>query len=127
MSLPKRSDFVYTRTMSDRSLNAAQRDVQRLLLWLVWWYTDGLFAVLRWMRQELVLSWRALGIRLWIASFFRPMYGVNDWFGRTISIVMRAVILFFRGLWWVGELCAYVLLVVAWCVWIPFAFALLFV
>ena len=113
--------------MPDRSLSLLRRDFMRLLRAPIWWYTDGLRGVLRWMRQELALSWRSLGIRLWIASFFQPMYGVRDWPGRLISIVVRAVMIVGRLLWWIGEAFVYLLAVVLWCIWIPLALTLLFV
>lgn len=79
------------------------------------------------MYQSLSIEWRALGIGLWVRSFFRPMYGVTDLWGRIISVFARFFVILARFLWWCAHALVYGLAVALWCAWIPLALALLFV
>lgn len=117
----------YTRHMSVPSASFFQRDLLTLAKFPLWWYGEGLFGVLVWMRASLYVEWRALGIGLWLRSFFRPMYGVTDLWGRAISVFARLFVILGRLLWWLAHVLVYSVALILWCVWIPFALALLFV
>lgn len=113
--------------MSVPSATFFQRDLLTLVKFPLWWYSEGLFGVLAWMRASLRVEWRALGIGLWLRSFFRPMYGVTDLWGRVISVFARFFVILGRLLWWLAHVLVYGVALILWCVWIPFALALLFV
>jgi hypothetical protein len=104
-----------------------RRDLTSLIAFPLWWYGDGLFGVLTWMRESLQAEWRALGIGLWMRSFFQPMYGVTDLPGRVISVVARLFVILGRSAWWLIQAVIYAVGVVVWCLWIPLSIALLFV
>jgi len=80
----------------------------------IWWYGNGLFALVEWSKDGLVYRWRSYALSLWIRQFFVPMYGAYDWTGRLISIVMRFVIIVGRLMTLVLELGVYLLLVFLW-------------
>ena len=63
-----------------------------------WWYTTGLFGLIHWFQRALRFRWKSYGLGIWLRHFFVPMYGQYDWSGRLVSIVMRAVVLFGRGI-----------------------------
>ncbi len=62
----------------------------------VWWYTQGIADVARWLGARLAYRLRQASLRLWMSSLLLPMFGQWDWVGRLISIVMRVLILFAR-------------------------------
>lgn len=79
----------------------------------MWWYTDGLMKLGKWIVQELEYRWKAYSFTIWIKNLFVPMYGQYDWSGRLVSFIMRVVVLIGRGIALVVEACAYLLLSVA--------------
>lgn len=113
--------------MTAPSRTAIQRDFFTALAFPLWWYTDGLSDIVEWMRVSLRVEWRALGIGLWMKSFFRPMYGVTDLSGRAISIITRFFVILARFLWWMAHVFVYGGVLAIWCAWIPCALALFFV
>jgi len=63
------------------------------IAWPVWWYNAGakhLFWRLGKTRHDL---WRDLGMKIFLASFFKPMFGLTDIWSRLISLGMRAFLL----------------------------------
>lgn len=83
----------------------------------LWWYGAGFFSVLKWIQEDLRLEWGRLGVRLWIRSWLRPMYGASDLLGRLISVVMRTVMIVGRSLWWLIRAGVYGLGALAWLAW----------
>lgn len=83
----------------------------------VWWYREGLEEVIAWSWTGLKTRAQSLQIRLWMRSFFRPMFGVQDLWGRGISIVMRFLVLIGRLFFLAFEAFAYAVLILLWCVW----------
>ncbi len=83
----------------------------------LWWYGTGFFSVVNWIREDLRLEWGRLGVRLWMRSWLRPMYGASDLVGRLISVVMRTVMIIGRSLWWLARALTYALAAVAWLAW----------
>ena len=67
------------------------------LHWPLWWYSRGLYLVVRYILQSLGRSEAGLGVRLMLVHMFQPMYGQNDREGRIISFVMRLVLLISRA------------------------------
>ncbi len=99
----------------------------RVFRFPLWWYGEGLASLLRWIRTDLAMEWRSMGVRLWIAALFRPMYGSYDVLGRIVSFVMRLVVISARTVWWLVMACAFGVGVLLWCLWLPLAIALFFV
>lgn len=69
------------------------------LWWPIWWYTAGLWERLKWFGGQLKATWKALAIGLWLKNFFAPMYADRSILGRSISLVMRIVILIWKLVW----------------------------
>ena len=101
--------------------------VLRVIRFPLWWYTDGLQALLAWMEQDLRFAWRSLALRAWIKSLFLPMYGMYDVWSRGISFVARVLVILARMMWWKITALLYLLAIMLWCAWIPFALSLFFV
>jgi hypothetical protein len=113
--------------MSAPSGAFVRRDLATAIAFPLWWYSEGLLGVLQWMKESLRSEWRALGIGLWLRSFFQPMYGVSDISGRIISVFARFFVILGRSAWWLAHAMVYAVGLVLWCVWIPLSLALLFV
>ncbi|MBI4262681.1 hypothetical protein HY624_04105 [Candidatus Uhrbacteria bacterium] len=95
----------------------------------VWWYTRGFVDVLRWAGNSVQARESAIGIRIWIANLFVPMYGQSDWQGRSISFVFRVLILLVRSFLfflWVFIICALVLAYLVWPIGAAFGFITVF-
>lgn len=60
-------------------------------MFLVWWYTHGLFALLQRLQQRLSDLVRALSLKVLVRYLFVPMYGYNDIWSRIISFWVRLV------------------------------------
>ncbi|MEI7498529.1 MAG: hypothetical protein WCK11_04600 [Candidatus Falkowbacteria bacterium] len=70
----------------------------------VWWYTEGLFNIGQILYERLKNQEKAWGFLVWVRNIFRPMYGLTDFAGVVISILVRIVQIIFRGvimLFWV--------------------------
>jgi len=80
----------------------------------IWWYTEGFFDVIRWVRRSLGYRWRAYSFAVWMKNFFVPMYGQYDIAGRVVSVFMRLVVLIGRGVAFVLEALAYFFLTAFW-------------
>ena len=64
----------------------------------VFWYTRGLSDAAQYCLRLIVRRWYALGVGVWIANLFVPMFGQHDMAGVLISFFMRLVQIFARGL-----------------------------
>lgn len=60
-------------------------------MFLVWWYTTGLFNVLQRLRRRMAELVRALHLKKLTKYLFVPMYGYNDIWSRLISFPVRLV------------------------------------
>ncbi len=85
-----------------------------VLYFPVWWYTEGFFEVIGFVRQRLGYRWRAYSFALWMKNFFVPMYGQYDLAGRVVSVFMRFIVLIGRGVAFVFEAFGYFLVTGAW-------------
>ncbi len=81
----------------------------------LWWYTEGLASLVRWLARALQYRVRGYALSLWIRHFFVPMYGAYDWVGRLISMAMRAAVITARSLVVVIEVLVSFGLVLLWC------------
>ncbi len=62
-----------------------------LLYFPLWWYTGGLRVAASYSLGLLRMGNEYLAPGLWLRNLFVPMFGQNDWQGRLVSILMRAV------------------------------------
>ena len=78
-----------------------------VLYFPVWWYGRGLkdTAIFCWKKTR--GGWQALALSIFLANFFKPMYGQNDLLARVLSVVThliqilsRLMPLFFWALFW---------------------------
>lgn len=60
-----------------------------LLYWPLWWYSKGLFAMLKWFFYNVEYYARLSAVGVWIRNIFTPMFGQYDWQSRFISFVVR--------------------------------------
>ncbi|MBF8280452.1 MAG: hypothetical protein HW383_225 [Candidatus Magasanikbacteria bacterium] len=72
-----------------------------------WWYSVGLFVFSQMMAESLRRAARNLGIALWAANLFTPMFGQYDRVGRIISffvrlanVIGRSIALVLFAVWW---------------------------
>ncbi len=84
------------------------------LYWPIWWYTSGLKSRLLAAAEQIKLTWRALGLGLWLKSMFKPMYADKSFTGRAISLVMRFIILWWKLLWMAIWLVIIIILLLLW-------------
>jgi len=63
-----------------------------------WWYSTGLFRLLKSLAVFLRDRQINLGIAVWVKNIFTPMYGQRDFISRLISFVIRLLQIFVRGL-----------------------------
>ena len=68
------------------------------LYWPLWWYTEGLLNAGRFCLNEIVVQAERLGLTIWVANIFTPMFGQYDLEGRLISFFMRLVQIIIRGI-----------------------------
>jgi hypothetical protein len=62
----------------------------------LWWYSRGLVLALKWALKEIGETQDFLGVHIWVANIFRPMYGQRDIQGKIISFFMRIVQIILR-------------------------------
>ncbi|MEW6610922.1 MAG: hypothetical protein AB1352_04860 [Patescibacteria group bacterium] len=67
-----------------------------IIMWPVWWFTQGLWTTLRWVGRGIANEWFDFGLGPWLKSMFTPMYADYSLAGRAISFVARVIILAFR-------------------------------
>ena len=58
---------------------------------LIWWYTGGLLALLRKVREHIRSFAHSWNLNVLTRYLFVPMYGYNDWASRMISFCVRVV------------------------------------
>lgn len=63
----------------------------------LWWYTRGAVRAIDRFRARVRDANDHLALLIWMRSIFIPMYGQYDFAGRLISIVMRCLQIFIRG------------------------------
>jgi hypothetical protein len=85
----------------------------------VWWYTDGFFGVLGWIRRSLAYRWQSYNMAVWMKNFFVPMYGQYDLAGRLVSVFMRFIVFIGRLVALCVEAVVYLLLAALWLISLP--------
>jgi hypothetical protein len=69
-----------------------------ILMFPVWWYSRGLFALVLGIVEFLKNREKSLALSVWLKNIFKPMYGQSDWQGILISIFIRIVQIIFRSI-----------------------------
>ncbi|MBU1180182.1 hypothetical protein KJ885_04520, partial [Patescibacteria group bacterium] len=77
-----------------------------------WWYSRGLVLAFKWTFGEIRGVMDFLGVHIWIANLFKPMFGQTDWQGKIISFLMRVFQIVFRSLALFGFSAFYLILFV---------------
>lgn len=80
----------------------------------LWWYTDGLGDMFRFVARNARYGANVIGIGLWAKSLFKPMYGERTWQGRIVSFVMRLIVLFWDSALYLILLAFLICIVFAW-------------
>lgn len=94
-----------------------------ILYFPVWWYTRGLFNLVKSLRDFLVEREKGLALTVWIKNIFKPMYAQTDWQGILISILMRIIEIIGRSIvmfFWV------IVVLIAFVFWVAFPFLAIF-
>lgn len=79
----------------------------------LWWYGEGLKRTASGLAEAVRIRARQLGLAVWWKNLLVPMYGVRDWEGRIISVIMRSAVLVARSVAFVVEALAYALVFLA--------------
>lgn len=86
--------------------------ILEIIYFPVWWYSAGLFRLLKNVWRFFKNRESSLGFLIWLKHIFVPMYGQYDFMGRLISFFIRLVQIIVRGivlLFW-GILCLFVII-----------------
>lgn len=76
-----------------------------IVIFPFWWYTMGLFRVVRGLGRSIAETNQRLAPGLWFKNMFTPMYGQHDIEGRLMSVFMRIVNIIGRSIAlivWIG-------------------------
>ncbi len=83
----------------------------------VFWYTRGAYDAALYCLRLIERRWKALGVGVWIANIFVPMFGQRDIAGMLISFFMRVIQIIARGivmiLWVIMVIALYVIYLAA--------------
>ncbi len=71
------------------SLKIVTELIGDVIFFPLWWYTKGLFDLVKRQIQFLKNREKGLALSVWVKNIFKPMFGQSDWQGLLISIVMR--------------------------------------
>ena len=85
-----------------------------IVLFPVWWYTEGLRKVLLGLLHKLQDANVSLAPGLWLKNIFTPMYGQRDIQGRIMSFFMRTVNVIGRSVALLVWLCLLLCFLAAW-------------
>jgi len=97
-----------------------------VLYFPVWWYTEGFFEIVNWVKRGLSYRWRAYSFSVWMKNFLVPMYGQYDFAGRVVSVFMRFIVLIGRGIAFIAEAFGYLVIVGIWLLLPAFSFLFFF-
>jgi len=68
-----------------------------IFYWPVWWFTSGgvKWAIFCW--EKIKEAENYLGLRIWLANLFTPMFAQYDWQGRLISFFIRLFMIIIKA------------------------------
>lgn len=90
------------------------RELGSVLEFPLWWYSRGVMMVLEWAQEGLAYSWKEKAFGLWAKNIFTPMYGDRSFSGRGLSIALRLAVLLGRGIVFLFQIWAYLVLLFGW-------------
>lgn len=79
--------------------------IKDLLFFPVWWYSYGVFDLIKKLKEFLKNKQKSLALFVWIKNIFVPMYGQYDFAGHIISFLVRLFQIIFRSvfmLFWIS-------------------------
>lgn len=82
----------------------------------VWWYSRGFLKLLVYSKIQIANFEKSIGLKLWIKSLGKPMYGQYDITGKLISFCMRLVVLFARFFAFIGYVFVRLIMILVWLV-----------
>lgn len=98
-----------------------------VLLFPVWWYTQGALTVLKTCAEAVKNANLSMAPVLWLQNLFVPMYGQYDWQGRLMSVFMRLANVVIRSIGLFLYSIAVFLLFLVWLAVPPFVCVMLYV
>jgi len=69
-----------------------------LLYFPLWWYSRGLWGVIKWVGEFLNRKLAATGVLIWLKNLFTPMFGQRDIAGKLISFFVRVIQIIVRSI-----------------------------
>lgn len=109
------------------TFNTTIIDVLKIILGFIWdiiyfpfwWYSSGLWVVLKWTGNFLNRRLSSVGLLVWVSNLFTPMYGQRDIAGKLISFFMRCIQIIFRSIVMIFWLFIALAIIIIWLV-LPF-------
>jgi len=96
------------------SVQVLSRFLGSIIFFPIWWYSLGFIRFV----SRIVSFWsneqRSLGFSVWLKNIFVPMYGQNDFAGRTISFFIRLIQIIVRGIALLFWILVGLILMLAW-------------
>jgi len=84
------------------------------LYWPVWWFTIGAGNWALYCLRKVQEAEAYLGLRIWAANLFTPMFQQYDWQGRLISFIFRVFMIIFKAVVLVLWVLLLLILFLAW-------------
>lgn len=86
-----------------------------ILYFPIWWYSQGLWSVIKWVGHFLQRRLQSTGLLVWVKNLFTPMFGQRDIAGKLISFFVRLIQIGVRSIM-MAFWCVYAL--AALCLWL---------
>ncbi|MCL2110300.1 hypothetical protein FWH30_01840 [Microgenomates group bacterium] len=106
-------------------MTTAMLPIERLFLWPIWWYGQGLLWLLKKVGSFLINQARSLNIVVWAQNLFVPMFGEQDTASRLISFFVRFFMIILKTIGWLLLWIPAIMIVVLWLGLLPAAAYLL--
>jgi len=94
----------------------AKELVGDVLYWPLWWYSRGLVDFIKKRIKGITEFEENIGLTIWVINWSKPMYGQYDIAGKLISLVIRTLGIFWKGLQLMVYLLVQVILLILWLV-----------
>jgi hypothetical protein len=94
--------------------------IKDILYFPLWWYSAGTAEAFLFALNKIHNGARQLGLKVWVANLFRPMFGQYDITGRIISFFIRLVQIIVRSIMMVVWIALMLILFLIWLALPPF-------
>jgi hypothetical protein len=94
--------------------------IKDILYFPLWWYSAGAAKAFLFSLNKIRNMARQLGLKIWVANLFRPMFGQYDFAGRVISFFIRLVQIIARSIMMVVWIVLMLILFLIWLALPPF-------